>query len=64
MNGASTPIRPTPRRAELTAAAFGTYCRSSTALSTRSRVRGLTRPGRLMTCETVEMLTPARAATS
>ena len=64
MNGATTPIRPRVLRARLTASDRGTKPKSSAIDSTRSRVRAFTRSGRLSARETVEMLTPALAATS
>lgn len=63
-NGATSAIRPTPAFARAIARSFGTNPSSSAASSTSVRVLALTRAGWLMASDTVEMLTPARAATS
>ncbi|MEZ5251418.1 MAG: hypothetical protein R2713_20055 [Ilumatobacteraceae bacterium] len=64
MNGAITPMRPTPFLARLTAIAFGVNPSSSMTASTRSSVAGATRDGLFSACDTVAIETPACSATS
>jgi hypothetical protein len=64
VKGATTPMRPRALRARVTASVLGTKPRASAAPRTFSRVRSLTLAGLLRASETVEMLTPASAATS
>ena len=64
VNGATTPMRPTPRRARATAVTARNVAERVDRAHDALQRRRATRPGALITSETVEMLTPARAAMS